>query len=188
MSVKRTVLMPLAQGVEETEAIAVIDVLRRAGLEVAVAALEPGPVVSSHGVTIVADALLDEIAAREFDAVVLPGGYEGTNRLAASALVADVVRRAAGAGKIVAAICAAPTVLASLGLLEGRRATCHASREQDLAGAIFVDDPVVVDGAVVTSRGAGTAFEFGLELVALLASRDQADQIAKAIHLRPARH
>jgi 4-methyl-5(b-hydroxyethyl)-thiazole monophosphate biosynthesis len=184
MSVKRTVLMPLARGVEETEAIAVIDVLRRAGLDVTTAALEPGPVESSHGVSIVPDAQLEAVAAREFDAVVLPGGHEGTNRLAASDLVADVVRRAARAGKITAAICAAPTVLAALGLLDGRRATCHASREKDLAGAIFVNEPVVVDGTIVTSRGAGTALEFGLELAALLAGRDEADQIARAIHLR----
>jgi protein deglycase len=184
MSANGTVLMPLARGFEETEAIAVIDVLRRAGIEVTVAALEPGPVESSHGVSVLPDAQLEAVAAREFDAVVLPGGYEGTNRLAASGLVAEVVRRAARAGKVTAAICAAPTVLASLGLLEGRRATCHASREQDLAGAVFVDAPVVVDGAVVTSRGAGTALEFGLELVAVLVGREQADQISKAIHLR----
>jgi 4-methyl-5(b-hydroxyethyl)-thiazole monophosphate biosynthesis len=179
----RTVLMPLAAGVEETEAIAVIDVLRRAGVEVTVAALEPGPVRSAHGVSIVADALLDEVADREFDAVVLPGGGEGTARLAASDRVADVLKRAARAGRITAAICAAPIVLARLGLLAGRRATCHASREGELAGADFVDAPVVVDGPVVTSRGAGTSLAFGLELVAILVGREQADGIARAIHL-----
>jgi 4-methyl-5(b-hydroxyethyl)-thiazole monophosphate biosynthesis len=176
-------LVPLARGFEETEAIAVVDLLRRAEVEVVVAALEPGPVRSAHGVVIEPDALLADVVDEPFDAVVLPGGLEGTERLAASQLVGRALRSAASRGAVTAAVCAAPTVLELHGLLAGRRATCHGSRAADLGSAIFVDRPVVVDGTVVTSRGAGTALLFGLELVAALVGRETADRIAAAIHL-----
>lgn len=182
MTVKR-VLVPLAKGFEETEAFAVVDVLRRAGVDVVVAALEPGLVESAHAVRVEADALLEEVLDQRFDAVVLPGGLEGTERLAASDLVARALEAASRAGAVTAAICAAPTVLEGRGLLAGRQATCHGSRAADLESARFVDRPVVVDGPVVTSRGAGTSLAFGLELVAVLVGRETADRVAAAIHM-----
>lgn len=177
-----TALLILAKGFEETEAVAVIDVLRRADVAVTMAALEPGPVESAHGVQIIPDALLEDVADRSFDLVVLPGGLEGTERLDRSDIVRRVIDKATSEGKLTAAICAAPTVFEHKGVLEGRRATCHASMEAKLVSAAFVDEPVVVDGTVVTSRGVGTALAFGLELVSILVSRDRAEQIAKAIH------
>lgn len=178
------VLVPLAREFEETEAIAVVDVLRRAGVEVVVAGLEPGPVESTHGVVLVPDVLLEEVVEDTFDAVVLPGGLGGTERLRQSQLVRQVLDRANDRGKIIAAICAAPTVLEAQGLLSGKRATCHGSMVDKLDSATFLDEPVVVDGLVVTSRGVGTALAFGLELVSILVSQEQAEQIATAIHFR----
>jgi len=184
MSETKRVLVPLARGFEETEAFAVVDVLRRAGVEVVTAALEsPLSVVSSHGVEVRADALLDDVADQPFDAVALPGGLPGTDHLAASEILRKTLQATAARGAVTAAVCAAPTVLEGAGLLSGRRATCHESRRGDLSSATFVDEPVVVDGSVVTSRGAGTALYFGLELVAQLVDRGAAESIAAAIHL-----
>jgi len=177
-----TALVPLAEGFEETEAIAVIDVLRRAEVDVTVAGLEPGPVESAHGVKVTPDAVLADVAGRRFDAVILPGGLGGTERLDRSDLVRQVISEATSRGAITAAICAAPTVLAHQGLLDGRRATCHASMTKELERSTFLDEPVVNDGNVVTSRGAGTALDFGLELVARLVGEERADQIAQSIH------
>jgi 4-methyl-5(b-hydroxyethyl)-thiazole monophosphate biosynthesis len=176
------VLVMLAHGFEETEAVAVIDVLRRADVEVVTAGLEPGAVVSAHGIRLIPDVRLDQVSDQDFDAVVLPGGLEGTHRLADSDLVSHVLDRAAAGDRIIAAICAAPTVLESRGMLAGRRATCHASMRSELRSAGFTDEPVVTDGKVVTSRGVGTALGFGLELVTLLAGRSKAVEIAAAIH------
>lgn len=176
------VLVMLAHGFEETEAVAVIDVLRRADVEVVTAGLDPGVVESAHGVMVVPDDLLDRVADQEFDAVVLPGGLEGTRRLAESEVVARVLERAAAGDKLTAAICAAPTVLERRGLLAGKRATCHFSKQAELRSASFVEEPVVTDGKLVTSRGVGTALAFGLELVAQLVGRPRAAEIAAAIH------
>jgi 4-methyl-5(b-hydroxyethyl)-thiazole monophosphate biosynthesis len=176
------VIIPLAKGFEETEAIAVIDILRRAEVEVVVAALEPGPVTSAHDLQVVPDALLADVAHEPFDAVVLPGGLAGTDRLAQSEAVIALLRRATAENRITAAICAAPTVLEQAGLLHGRRATCHVSKETELNSAQFSHDDVVVDGKIVTSRGVGTALAFGLELVSLLVSPEKARHIAESIH------
>ena len=176
------VLVPLAQGFEETEAVAVIDVLRRAQVEVVIAGLEEGPVESAHGLRLIPDALLREVADQPFDAVFLPGGLGGTERLARSELVAQALRRAAEAGKLTTAICAAPTVLEQQGLLTNKRATSHASVKEMLGSAIYLEEEVVVDGTVVTSRGMGTAISMGLELVSMLVGQETAQQIARAIH------
>jgi 4-methyl-5(b-hydroxyethyl)-thiazole monophosphate biosynthesis len=176
------VLIPLAKGFEETEAVAVVDVLRRAGVEVVTAALDEGPVESAHAVKVLADARLDDVADDTFDAVVLPGGLEGTANLAASETLRRVLARHAAEGRVTAAICAAPTVLARHGLLDGRRATCHFSKAAELSRARFVEDAVVEDGPIVTSRGVGTALAFGLALVERLVGREKADAIARSIH------
>lgn len=178
----KRVLLPLAKGFEETEAIAIVDVLRRAEVEVVLAGLEDGPVESAHAVTIVPDATLATVAEQRFDAIVLPGGLEGTERLAASELVGSILERMGAEGTITAAICAAPTVFEKQGMLKGRRATCHFSMQPKLKSAEFVEEAVVIDGKVVTSRGVGTALDLGLELVEQLVDAERAKAIAKAIH------
>ncbi len=176
------VLVPLARGFEETEAFAVVDVLRRADILVVTAALEEGPVESAHAVKVLPDALLADVADEAFDAVVLPGGLEGTDNLARSEVLSQVLERITAEGRITAAICAAPTVLEQQGYLEGRRATCHFSKASELKSGSFVEEAVVEDGTVMTSRGVGTALAFGLALVERLVDASTADKIAASIH------
>ncbi len=175
------VVVPLADGFEEIEAVAVVDILRRAGLRVTVAGVDGDEAVGSHGMRIRCDARLDDVTPREADAVVLPGGLPGTRRLAESEAVASLVRHVNGREGLVAAICAAPTVLAGLGLLEGRRATSHPAHRDEMGPCRYETAAVVRDGNVVTSRGAGTAVEFALELVRILVDDATADDIARRI-------
>jgi 4-methyl-5(b-hydroxyethyl)-thiazole monophosphate biosynthesis len=169
------VLVPLADGFEEIEAVTVVDVLRRAPLEVVTAALGESPVRGSHGIALVADARLDDVRADDFDAVVLPGGMPGSRNLRDDERVLSIVRAMASANKLVAAICAAPIALEAAGVLAGRRATSFPGNE--LPSARYVEDRVVVDANVVTSRAAGTAFEFALRLVAELRGADAAEKL-----------
>jgi 4-methyl-5(b-hydroxyethyl)-thiazole monophosphate biosynthesis len=174
------VLAILAEGFEEIEAMAPIDLLRRAGAEVTVAALTDGVHVTGRsGVTVHADTLLAAVETQEFDCVFLPGG-PGTKNLRADARVRALVLRHEAAGKWLAAICAAPTVLHDAGLLRGRRYTAHFSVENELTD-IRKDDRVVTDGKLITSRGAGTAIDFGLEVVRRLFSSAKSSEIAAAI-------
>lgn len=171
-----------AEGTEECEALLVVDLLRRAKVEVTLASASGSlTVTGSHKVTITADALAEDVDYSDVDLVVLPGGIPGTPNLAASAAVTGAVKAQAAAGKKVAAICAAPSILANLGLLEGRKATAHASFQDKLAGAEVLDQEVVVDGNITTSYGLGGAIPFGLELVRQLAGPDEAARIQKAI-------
>jgi 4-methyl-5(b-hydroxyethyl)-thiazole monophosphate biosynthesis len=165
--VKR-VLVPLAEGFEELEAVTIIDMLRRAGIEVVVATLAGNPVTGAHGIALIADAAMDAVSGQAFDLVALPGGMPGAANLKDDARIRGVIRRLHDSGRHVAAICAAPMVLAAAGVLEGRRATAFPGFLDDAAGVTVVDDPVVVDGRVITSRGPGTALDFALELVAQL--------------------
>lgn len=159
------VLIPLADGVEELEAVTLIDVLRRGGIEVTSAALGEDRVVhGSRGVTLVADALWSALATEDFDAIVLPGGGKGTENLVADRRIVETVRAFDEAGKFVAALCAAPIVLAQTGILKDRKATCYPSCAKDL-GASYDDAPVIADGNVITSQGPGTAMLFALVLI-----------------------
>jgi len=162
------VLVPLAEGCEELEAVTIIDILRRAGIDVVTAGLTPGPVRASRGVTLVPDTLLDHVLAQDFDMIVLPGGRGGADRLALDPRVRELLVRTAERGRYIAAICAAPRVLAEAGLLAGRRATAFPGILDDIQGIELSRDPVVRDGTMVTSRGPGTAMDFALELVRLL--------------------
>ena len=164
----KRVLVPLAQGFEELEAVTIIDLLRRAGIEVVVAALSENPVTGSHGITLLADAMLDAVSGQDFDLVALPGGMPGAANLKDDLRIADLIRRLHQGGGHVAAICAAPMVLAAAGILTGRRATSFPGFLDRAAELTLVDEPVVVDGRIITSRGPGTALDFGLELVAQL--------------------
>lgn len=165
------VLVPLAEGFEEIEAVTIVDLLRRAGIEVVTAGLDAGPVRASRGTRLLPDMSLDEALRRDYDMVVLPGGLPGADHLRDDARVLELLRRMAAAGKYTAAICAAPKVLAAAGLLDGRRATAYPGTLDglDIPRLERAADAVVRDGTVVTSRGPGTAMDFALELIEILA-------------------
>jgi 4-methyl-5(b-hydroxyethyl)-thiazole monophosphate biosynthesis len=174
----KRVLVPLAEGFEELEAVTIIDVLRRAGIEVVTASLAGSPVTGAHGIAVSADARLDAVAEQDFDMIALPGGMPGASHLKADPRIARIIQRLHGAGERVAAICAAPMVLAAAGVLQGRRATSFPGFLDDARGLTVVEDAVVSDRGVITSRGPGTALDFALELVAQLqgsAARQQVE-------------
>jgi 4-methyl-5(b-hydroxyethyl)-thiazole monophosphate biosynthesis len=168
-----TVLVP---GFEETEAVTFIDLLRRAG----VLGLNAREVIGAHGITITADRLYGDFSG-PFDGIVLPGGMPGTKNLANSAPLLDLIRQTHKRGGLCAAICAAPTVLAKAGILSGFKATCFPGCEKELGGAIFVEEEVVRDRNVITSRGAGTAIPFALELISYLVSPETSAKVRKSI-------
>lgn len=164
----------MADGCEEIEGLTVVDIVRRAKLEMTTISItDKKEVTSSHNVTFLTDALASEVDFDGFDAIVLPGGMLGTLNLGANETVNKVIKKFAGEGKIVAAICAAPSVLGAAGLLEGRHATCHPGFEEKLTGAITSEDAVVMDGNIITSRGMGTAIDFGLAIVECLTDFDE---------------
>lgn len=185
----KTVLAPIADGTEEMEAVIAIDLLRRAGCEVCVAGLDGGTVTAARGTRLVPDVAWDTVDPMRFDALVLPGGAGGTRRFCAHAGLLDAVRNLHAAGRWIAAVCAAPLALQAAGILAGRRATCHPDVADRLSSAVWEDLPVVVDGNLITSQGAGTSIEFGLTLVERLCGCDAADRVASEIVFRnrPAR-
>jgi 4-methyl-5(b-hydroxyethyl)-thiazole monophosphate biosynthesis len=176
----------VAEGLEEIEGLTVVDLLFRAGIPCDTVSITQGrTVTSSHKVTIVCDRSIadDDFDFSAYRLVVLPGGVPGTPNLAACEPLAAELRRRFDEGLPVAAICAAPTILAELGLLEGRHATCYPDRQGVLAdhGAIVDEGNVVVDANLTTSRGMGTAIDFGLSLIAQIKGQDEADRISRAI-------
>lgn len=177
---KKSVLVILGEGFEEIEALAPVDLLRRAGVECTTASCENDrQVLGRSGIRVEADTLLADVAGQRFDCLVVPGG-PGTGKLRKNPRVLDVVRAHRGGDKLIGAICAAPTVLLDAGVLAGSRYTGHASILSELPE--LENQAVVVDGKILTSRGAGTAVEFGLALVAALLGQDQADTVAASIH------
>ena len=164
-------LVVLAQGCEELEAVTVIDLLRRANIEVISAALSPEPVIGSRGVVLIADTTLDK-AARidDLDMIILPGGLPGADNLADSPLLVRLLKRMASEEKYITAICAAPRVLAKIGLLEGKRVTAYPGfiDGDHFPGLHYTGNAVEVDGRIVTSRGPGTAMDFALTLIEIL--------------------
>ncbi|MCF0189708.1 MAG: DJ-1/PfpI family protein [Marinilabiliaceae bacterium] len=182
----KKILVLLADGFEETEALSPTDVLRRsAPNEVTLVSIKPNDasVTSSHKITIIADSTIDQISASEYDAVILPGGMPGTLNLNSSQAVLDIVQQAYSEGKIVAAICAAPMILGGLGILADRKATCFPGFEQYLTGATHIRQHVVRDGNVITGVGAGASILFGLEILKALDGEERADKIAHDIQL-----
>lgn len=165
------VLVPLASGCEELEAVTVVDLLRRAGISVVTAGLDEQPVTASRGMVLVPDMTLDEALGQDYDMVVLPGGLPGADHLDNDERLTGLLKRMAADGKYTAAICAAPKVLASSGLLNGKRATSYPGVLQSIAvpGMDYVEQAVVIDDKVITSRGPGTAMDFTLELIEVLA-------------------
>ncbi|NJN48401.1 MAG: DJ-1/PfpI family protein [Candidatus Competibacteraceae bacterium] len=175
------VLVPLAQGCEELEAVTIIDLLRRAEVEVVAAGLETGPVTASRQVVLIPDVLLDDVMERDFDMIVLPGGLGGAQRLEADERVTRLLQRMAAAGRYTTAICAAPKVLAAAGLLEGRQATAYPGALDNSIGVQVSTAAVVQDGQVITSRGPGTALSFALTLIEVLCGRERRDQVEAAL-------
>lgn len=175
-------LVFLAPGFEEVEAMTVVDLLRRGGVEVVTAGLEP-QVEGSHGVRVIPDRRLEEVAGVEdFDALICPGGYPGYENLRRNRRVLELVREAAEKGRIVAAICGAPSVLAEAGVLRGKRATIYPGMEEELkrGGGKPSKGLVVVDGKVITSMGPATAFAFALELLKRLVGKKKAEEVRRA--------
>lgn len=172
-----------ADGMEECEALLVVDLLRRGGVEVTTASvMEDRQIVSSHKVPVLADALAGELDYTQVDLVVYPGGIPGSNHLAESQTATRVARDFAAQGKYVGAVCAAPAVvLAPLGVLEGKQATSYPSFQDQLTGAVKKDQPVAVDGKIITGRALGAGIPFALELLAALEGRETARKVAQAI-------
>jgi len=175
------VLVPLARGCEELEAVTVIDLLRRAEIEVVSAGLAPGAVTASRGTVLLPDTTLDAVADEDFAMIVLPGGLPGARHLEEDTRLRAMLLRQHAEGRYLAAICAAPKVLAVAGLLDGRRATCYPGAIDAAAfpRVNLVDAPVVLDGTLITGRGPGTAMDFALQLIESLrdsATRDRVEQ------------
>jgi len=180
------VLVPLANGCEELEAVTVIDLLRRAGIEVVAAGLEDGPVTASRGVVLIPDTSLDQVLEDDFDMIVLPGGLPGADHLDADPRIHSLLQRMAEQERYTAAICAAPKVLLSAGLLDGREATAYPGVIDGLMAenSRLLADAVVTDGKVVTSRGPGTAMDFALTLIERLLGADKREEVETPL-MRP---
>jgi len=179
------VLVPLADGCEELEAVTIIDLLRRAGIEVVTAGLKPGIVQASRGVQLVPDATLDvALQDDDYDMVVLPGGMPGASHLKEDVRIIALLKKMAAAQKYTAAICAAPMVLAEAGILDGKQATCYPGTLDSWSGVTVRKDAVIKDGNVLTSRGPGTAMDFALALVESLAGVEKRQQVETAL-VRP---
>lgn len=181
------VLIPLAQGCEELEAVTVIDLLRRAGVEVTTVGLDDQPVRASRGTVLIPDTTLEAVLDREFDMIVLPGGLPGADHLNNDPRIHTLLLQMTDAGKYTAAICAAPKVLASAGLLNGKRATSFPGALDNIRtdNLQYEQLPVVVDGKVITSRGPGTAMDFALTLIEHLQGKAKRDEVEAALQ-RPA--
>jgi 4-methyl-5(b-hydroxyethyl)-thiazole monophosphate biosynthesis len=177
------IVVPLAEGFEETEAVAIVDVLRRAELSVVTTSLNGREVTGSHGIRVAADRSWEDLDPEAVTAVVLPGGMPGTTHLAEDRRVLALVRRVAGAGGLVAAVCAAPLVLEAAGVLTtGMPYTSHPGVRGRLAGlGTASEERVVVSGRLITSQGPGTSLEFALAVVEALSGSERADALAGAM-------
>jgi 4-methyl-5(b-hydroxyethyl)-thiazole monophosphate biosynthesis len=179
----------LADGFEEVEAVTPIDYLRRAGVEVTTAAITDSLIVKGRwtGLKVTADTTLNEIAKQGtggWDAVILPGGMPGAENLAASKETGTLLKSMAAEGKLICAICASPAVVLSpLGLLKSKKFTCYPKMEEKVKDGEWSDKRVVVDGNVITSRGAGTAGEFAVAIIEKLIDKAAAQKIADAVLL-----
>lgn len=177
------VYLLLGEGFEESEAIVPVDLLRRAGVEVRLAALKGKTVQSAHGVTVMADCQLKDVDENHLDMLILPGGLGGVDAILGDQSALGLIQRSGDRGAYIAAICAAPTILAHLGMLDRRGAVCYPGMEdQMLSAVVHKGQAVVADGHLITGEAAGSAFEFGLKLVEALKGAQAAQQVRQAVH------
>lgn len=181
----KQLLLFLAPGFEEIEAISTIDILRRAGLDVSSVSITGDlRVVGAHGIAIEADILYPEVDFNQAEMLILPGGMPGTKNLNVHEGLKAALTNFAKAGKPLAAICAAPMILGQLGLLEGKEATCFPGNEVHLKGALLSEYAVVQDGSIITASGPGVAAEFALQIVSFFLGIEKSEEIAKALQLQ----
>lgn len=174
----------LANGFEEVEALAPVDILRRAGAEVQTVGVDGDVITGSHKISVKTDIRADQILLDEnLEMIVLPGGMPGTVNLGESMEVHTAVNHCAKNDIYIGAICAAPSILGGLGLLEGRNATCFPGFDKELKGAVYTADHVTVDGKYITAKGAGCAVEFGLKLAEVLYGKEKSDELAESLQL-----
>ncbi|MBR2354718.1 MAG: DJ-1/PfpI family protein [Clostridia bacterium] len=175
------IYMFLAEGFEEVEALAPLDLMRRAGLSVVTVGIGGKQITGAHGITVLSDLADTDYADQNPDMIFLPGGMPGTLNLAASQTVLNAIRQADANGRYIAAICAAPSILGDLGLLKGKQATCYPGFEDRLRGAIPSEKTVVLDGSILTAKGMGVATDMGLTIVELLCGKEKADALRHAV-------
>ncbi len=182
------VLVPLADGVEEMEAVIIIDVFRRAGWTVDAVGLKKGAVEASRGVKLMPDRMWEQIDPTAYEVIALPGGNLGTMNLMEDPRVLEALRVQHISGKLVAAVCAAPLVLQKAGIIDRKRVTCHPLATEHLTAATRVNESVVIDDNIVTSQGPGTTFAFALAIVELRDGRKKAEELARGMVLNTDRH
>ena len=177
------VLVPLAQGCEELEAVTIIDLLRRAGIEVTSAGLDAGSVTASRGVTLIPDTDLESALKSNYDMIVLPGGLPGADHLDNDERIRSIIKKMADDNKYTAAICAAPKVLANAGVLAGKTVTSYPGFLDNLglSDTTLSNEAVVRDGKVITSRSPGTAIDFALELIEVLSGKEKRNEVETAL-------
>lgn len=181
----KTVAVMMGQGFEPVELVAPVDILRRGGVEVTlVSVMSNREVRAAQDIMMNADVLQGNTDLDDFDMLMIPGGSEGVENLKSSSILAEALRNFMAQDRPVSAICAGPTVLSALGLLEGRKATCYPGCETDFPAGVHVDQRVVMDGNLITSQGPGTALEFGIAVLESLMGKEVADSVAKSMLLR----
>ena len=178
-----TILVPLAQGCEELEAVTITDLLTRAGFKVVTAGLDDQPVTASRGMRLIPDMNLDDALKLEYDMVVLPGGLPGADHLNKDPRILQLIKDMAANNKYIAAICAAPRVFSTAGVLDGKHATSFPGTLENFPAKdmILEHKPVVIDGKIITSRGPGTAMDFALSLIEILAGKSKREEVEKPL-------
>jgi protein deglycase len=174
-------LVPITDGTEEMEAVIVIDTLRRAKWEVVAAGMKKGVITASRGVKIVPDATFDDVDPSTFDVLVVPGGAKGVEKLLKEERLHEAIRRLHRAGKIIAAVCAGPLVLQQAGVLSGCKVTCHPGDAAKITQAQWMNEPVVIDGNIITSQGAGTCFKFALAIISKVDGPEKSKAVARGM-------
>lgn len=177
----KKVLIPLADGFEEIEALAVVDILRRAGVEVIVAGTTEGPIQGRNMIKVIADIYIDSVKDQDFDMIVLPGGGVGTENLKKDIRIKEIVERLNKKGRFITAICAAPTILSAFGITAGKTITSHPTVKSMFHKERFSEDRVVSDGNIITSQGPGTAIEFAFKLVEVLLGKGKVVEVNRGV-------